>query len=390
MRRQHKMRKRIFVIVASVLLLAVLVKVVLSLDSLGKIVPTAARVVFHPGATLQQTDGRTNVLLLGIGGGTHDGPDLTDTIIFASINWKADTISLVSIPRDLWVPDLSGSVKKINEAYAQGEDNNQHKGIMLAEATVQKVVGQPIHYAIRLDFQGFVDAINEIGGVDVNVQHTLDDNYYPISGKEDDTCGHTPEELQAFNASESASLTPDQDTFTFFPCRYKHLHFEPGVQHMDGETALEFARSRHAAGSEGTDFARSARQQLIIEAVRNKMISSALLNPGKILNIYNIMKSSIDTDLTDTDLGLFLDKLPELKSAKISSNVIDYGDYATGRSGLLKEVEGNADYSYAYALIPRLGNGNYTEIQQFVACAVAGGNCVVAPTPRIQTASQTK
>jgi LCP family protein required for cell wall assembly len=325
-------------------------------------------------------------LLLGIGGGIHDGPNLTDTIILASIDWQKDTVTLISIPRDLWVPSLPGYVKKINEAYQIGLDDTPPDGIQKAESVVSGVTGQPIQYGVRLDFQGFVDAINQIGGVDVKVQHTLDDYNYPISGKEDDTCGHTPAELQAFTASLSASLTPDEDNFTFFPCRYKHLHFDPGLQHMDGETALEFARSRHAVGSEGTDFARSARQQLIIEAVRNKLISSAFLNPGKLLGLYNIMKSSIDTDVTQEDLGLFMDKILVLKNAKIQTAVIDFGDYLTGRAGLLDNSPVTAEYDYSAALIPRMGNGNFSEIHQYITCEITKGNCVVpaisgTPTP---------
>src|SRR5579872_678678 len=201
--------------------------------SVSQFLPTAAHMVFHPGASLKEVNGKTNVLLLGIGGGSHDGPNLTDTLIFASIDWKKNTVTLVSVPRDLWVPSIDDPVKKINEAYAIG-------GMSDAKSTVSSVVGQPIQYGIRLDFQGFVDAINQIGGIDVNVQRALDDYNYPISGMEDDTCGHSPAEIQAFTASASA----DTDTFTFFPCRFKHLHFDPGLQHMDGETALEFVRSR--------------------------------------------------------------------------------------------------------------------------------------------------
>lgn len=369
------MRKFIPFLIIGIIVAIVLFKLV---PSLGSFFPHAARVIFHPGATLKETNGKTNVLLLGIGGGTHDGPDLTDTIIFASIDWKKNTVTLVSIPRDLWVPSLTSSVKKINEVYAQGEDNNQHKGLLLTRAVVSSVVGQDVHYAIRLDFQGFVAAIDQIGGVDVNVARTLDDYNYPISGKEDDTCDHTPEDLQTFNATASAQT--DTDIFTFYPCRYKHLHFDPGAQHMDGETALEFARSRHGVGTEGSDFARSARQQLVIEAVRNKLISSAFFSPGKVLGLYGVIKDSVDTDITDTDLGLFLDRLPQLKSAKIVSSVIDYGDYTTGRAGLLQLAPVAADYDFLSVLIPRAGNGDFSEIQKFVSCEITKGNCVVAPT----------
>lgn len=375
MRRKSRMRKKVIFIILSILFFVVLVKVFFSLQ---KAVPVATHIIFHPGATLKQTNNKTNVVLLGIGGGKHDGPNLTDTIIFASIDWKKDTVTLVSIPRDLWIPTLKNDyVKKINEVYAQGENNTPPTGLKDAEKIVEDVTGQPVHYGLRLDFQGFVEGIDEIGGVDINVARTLDDYNYPISGNEDDTCNHTPEELQQFDATASAQT--DTDIFAFFPCRYKHLHFDPGTQHMDGETALEYARSRHALGIEGSDFARSARQQLVIEAVRNKLISSAFFSPGKLVGLYNIIKNSIDTDLADTDIGLFLDKLPALKSAKISSAVVDYGDYTTGRSGLLMIAPIAPEYDNLSVLIPRVGNGNFSEIQSFVRCEIEKGNCVVSP-----------
>lgn len=362
------MRKKIGLLIIIAFIIFVVVK---AWGFISSAAPIATNLIL-PQAQLKETNGHTNVLLLGIGGGSHDGPNLTDTIMLASIDWKKSKVTLVSIPRDLWVPDINYPLKKINEAYSIGGKDQ-------ARATVQEVTGQPIHYVLRLDFQGFVKAIDAIGGVDVTVQRTLDDYNYPISGMEDDTCGHSPSELQAFNASLSASLTPDEDVFNFFPCRFKHLHFDPGLQHMDGETALEFARSRHGVGVEGTDFARSARQQLIIEAVRSKLISSAFLNPGKLLDLYNIMKGSIDTDITQQEIGIFLNKGIALKDAKINTAVIDFGDYTTGRSGLLDNAPVNADYDYAATLIPRVGNGDFSEIQKYITCEITKGNCVVAP-----------
>lgn len=370
------MRKFIPFIIIGIILIVVLIKL---LPSLGTFLPTAGHIVFHPGATLKENNGKTNVLLLGIGGGSHDGPNLTDTIILASIDWQKDTVTLISIPRDLWVPNLNDSVKKINEAYSDG-------GMSLAKTVVQSVTGQPIQYGIRLDFQGFVDAINQIGGVDVKVVRTLDDYNYPISGMEDDACGHSQDEIQAFTATASA----ETDNFDFFACRYKHLHFNPGSQHMDGETALEFVRSRHALGIEGSDFARSARQQLVIEAVRNKLISSALFNPGKVLGLYDIVKSSIDTDMTDTDLGLFLDRLPALKSAKVITANVDLGDYTTGRAGLLELAPIDPVYDDLSVLIPRMGNGDFSEIQNYINCEIAKGNCIVSTVSGTPTPAKSK
>ena len=341
-----------------------------------KVAPTATKILLSSAPALQQTNGRTNILLLGIGGGSHDGPNLTDTIMLASIDAKVNKVTLISVPRDLWVPDLH---EKINSAYSDGQDQTPPRGLALAKSVVGKITGQPIHYGFRIDFQGFVKAIDEVGGVDVTVDRTLDDYQYPISGKEDETCGHTEDEIKEYtkNASDSSALT-------FFPCRYKHLHFDPGKQHMDGETALEFVRSRHAAGPEGSDFARAARQQKVIEAFREKIFSlETVFNPNRLANLYTILQTSIDTDIKQEEIGLFLKLAPKLRSAKIENAVIDYGDYITGRPGLLDNAPLSSEYSFSAALIPRVGNGNYSEIQSYVACEITKGSCRVGVTPTL-------
>jgi hypothetical protein len=102
-----------------------------------------------------------------------------------------------------------------------------------------------------------------------------------------------------------------------------------------------------------------------------------------LVGLYNIIKNSIDTDVTDTDLGLFLGKLPALKSAKITSAVLDYGDYITGRQGLLQIAPISPEFDNLSVLIPRVGNGNFSEIQSFITCEIDKGNCTVRalPTP---------
>lgn len=357
------------------------------------VVPVATQLLLHQEPQLQQTNGKTNILLLGIGGGTHDGPDLTDTIILASIDVKANKVSLISVPRDLWIPDLKG---KINTAYSDGEDNDQHKGLSTAKSVVGEVLGQPIHYGVRIDFGGFEKAVDEVGGLDVNVAGTLDDYHYPIEGQEDATCGHSPADIDAFVATTSA----DQALWDFFPCRYKHLHFDPGVQQMDGTTALQFVRSRHGVGSEGSDFARSRRQHLVIEAFRTKLLSAGiLLNPVKLVNLYNIVKGSIDTDIPESMSSSVITLLQNIKSAKIENAVIDFGDYLTGRAGLLDNSPVSAEYDYSAALIPRVGNGNFSEIHAYVTCEITKGNCVVPdapggiiapPTPSVSPTPKTK
>ncbi len=333
-----------------------------------------------PGIHIQKTtpDHRITFLLLGIGGGNHDGPLLTDTIQFASVDVNHNTIDLVSVPRDLWNPAIN---QKINATYALAEQNQVGSGLAAAKDIVSKVIGQPIDYALRIDFNGFVKAVNEIGGVDVHVARTLDDYAYPIDSMTDATCGHTPQEIIDLTAQEATGSATDPQAF---PCRYMHLHVPAGLVHMDGQLALEFARSRHAMGVEGTDFARSARQQEIIEAIRTKLLSTGtLLNPDKMIALFNIVKESIDTDISTSEIPDFIKLAQQLKSAKIHSYVIDYSDDPTDQGNLL--VQGNPnDFGGAYVLEPRAGYGNYTQIHEFVACKVQNIGCPT-PTPNPTT-----
>lgn len=372
------MRKKILFIILFAVGVYIAIRIFMGLSS---IVPTAARIIFHRASALHSTNGRIGVLILGIGGGTHDGPDLTDTIIYANLDPQKNKISLISIPRDLWVPDLSA---KINTAYADGEVNGNHKGLILAKAAVGKVIGQPIDYGFRLDFNGFVKAVDEVGGIDVTVEHTLDDYAYPIEGKEDDPCGLTSEEIQAFTATDSAEVDLQQK----FSCRLKHLHFDAGYQHMDGTTALEFVRSRHAIGSEGSDFARSRRQHLVIEAFRAKLLSlQILLNPGKLVTLYSILQDSVDTDIQQEEITLFIELAQKMQHATISSSVIDYGDYTSNRPGLLINPPISQTYNFASVLIPRIGDGNFSEIQSYVSCFITKDNCTISQNPSTQAPS---
>lgn len=330
--------------------------------------------IFHKTTGLKLATNRVNILLLGIGGGTHDGPNLTDTIIFASLDPLKNKVTLVSIPRDLWVPDLQG---KINTAYAIGEQKQNGGGLLLAKAAVQKIVGQPIDYGVRVDFSGFVKAVDLLGGIDIDVERSFDDYEYPAEGKEDDPCGHSEDEL--------LSLATASSQLDAFPCRYIHLHFNKGKQHMNGTTALRYVRSRHALGPEGTDFARSKRQQKVIEAVRNKVLSvDTFLNPSKMVSLYNVLKDSVDTDIKQEDYDGFIQLAQKMKQAKIQSMPIDEGDSAAGRVGLLTTPSSLDDYDNEWVLIPQAGNGDFSEIQSAVTCMTTGKQCPkISPVPTV-------
>ncbi|RJQ27460.1 LytR family transcriptional regulator [Candidatus Parcubacteria bacterium] len=312
-------------------------------------------------------DNSINILFLGIAGGKHDGANLSDTIIFANLNPSNNSINLVSIPRDLWIPSLAA---KINTPYAIGQ-MQEKQGIDSARKGLELILGEKVDYVLVVNFKGFEDFIDMLGGVDVEVQKTLDDYEYPIEGKENELCGHKEEDIP-FLATSSAALEA-------FPCRYQHLHIEKGVQHMDGKTALAFARSRHAQGAEGTDFARSTRQHQVITATKSKFLSlGTLFNPIKTLGIYNVLKNNIDTDISADEIDDFIKLAQKMRSARINNDVLDMGDAKQNRYGLLANPFPSEEYKNQWVLIPRIGNGDFSEIQEYIKCVIEGKICTIA------------
>jgi LCP family protein required for cell wall assembly len=256
------------------------------LDLLAKILvgPRVISAFFiDPASALDSTNKRTNVLLLGGAGGDHEGADLTDTMIFASIDLTSGDAVMLSIPRDIWLDSLQA---KVNTAYHYGEKKEPGGGFVLAKDAVYEITSQPIHYIAFLNFEGFVKAVDLLGGVEIEVERAFVDKKYPIPGKEKDECDGGPE----------------------YYCRYQTIRFEKGKQQMDGETALKFVRSRNAEGEEGTDFARSLRQQKVIGAVKNKILSSqVLLSPTKLLKLKSVLDQYViwEKDLSKTELAAF-------------------------------------------------------------------------------------
>lgn len=332
----------------------------------------------------QEKQETINILLLGIGGGTHDGPNLTDTIILASLNPEKKDVNMFSIPRDLWVPELE---ERINTAYADGEEKKRGGGLLLSKAVVEKVTGQPVDYVFVIDFTGFEKAIDFMGGVDVDVARSFDDYEYPVAGKENDLCGRDEEEIETL-ASESATL----DLVEVFPCRYKHISFKKGLQKMDGKTALEFVRSRHAKGVEGTDFARSQRQQTVISAVRKKALSlGILLNPVKVNGLANIVKEHINTDIKIEEYDDFIKLARKMEDATVKNYLIGTSEGDENTYSLLHNPP-SVEYGYRWVLIPRKGNGDFSEIKEYIDCIQKGNMCKITETGiRVSTESaQTK
>lgn len=243
-------------------------------EATGLTLLVVARLLWNGGVTLKSTDDRTNILLLGVAGGAHEAPDLTDTIIIISFHLNKKSIALLSVPRDIWSDTLKD---KINSAYHYGEKKKKGGGMVLARAVIEDVTGLPIHYTAVVDFSQFEKLISIVGGIDVTVPTAFTDTEYPIAGKENDPC----------------------DGDITFRCRYTTVQFTEGRQHMDGETALQYVRSRHAEGDEGSDFARGKRQQDIIIALKEKIIKlKPWLKPQLAMNLYRAVDAATDTNMT--------------------------------------------------------------------------------------------
>jgi len=242
--------------------------------------PTAIfQLLVNTGVDLKSHEGRTNILLLGIGGGTHAGADLTDTILVISLDTKRKKMAMISVPRDLWSDTLKD---KVNSSYHYGEEKKEGGGLTLTKVIVEDMVGLPIHYVLLIDFSGFESIIDIVGGIDIIVPKAFTDPEFPIAGKEDDLCDGDPQ----------------------FRCRYESVSFISGSQHMDGETALTYIRSRHAEGDEGSDFARGRREQEVLVALQEKLKNpSTWLPPSRAFTLFEAFDRASQTDMRIGELA---------------------------------------------------------------------------------------
>ena len=224
------------------------------------------------------TSDRTNVLVMGYGGGTHDGANLTDSMLVVSVLPQSHHTSLISVPRDLWVqyPPSSGQYTKLNSIYELSSNNGKQAatGGDAAAAKISLITGMNVKYWLTIDFTGFRDLINSIGGVDVYVPDSFTARY----PKNDDP---------AIDAS------------------WINVHFSKGNQHMDGETAIRYARAREVLDNlaEGTDFARSARQQIIIKAALAKVRQMSTW--PSLFKAMDALQHTIYTNMSLADLAEF-------------------------------------------------------------------------------------
>ncbi len=228
---------------------------------------------------------RTNVLLVGMGGESHESPDLADTIIVASYNHATKIASMLSIPRDLYLRVPENGSSRINKIYEDMKPRvGSAKALEILRDAAEQVANVEIHYYIRVDFQGFKDVVDILGGVDINVPSALHDEFYP-DGK---------------NGFET-------------------FHVDTGLQHMDGETALKYARSRRTT----SDFDRAQRQQHLLVSIKDKAMSKNIfVSPLKIQHLWDAFKEHVETDMSFAEMISFGRIAKKFDTTKIVSKVL--------------------------------------------------------------------
>lgn len=286
---------------------------------------------------------QVSILLLGMGGYENDAPFLTDSIMAVTIDPNSHRVMLASVPRDLVVrmnlQSNASSVwtNKINAAYEvpytniiccvaaayQGRDGGGHA----AEHEVGKVTGITFDRYIAIDFVAFRDMVNALGGVDVCLTSNLDDYEYP-------NYGHG----------------------------YIQLHYKAGCQHLNGEQALEIARSRHAIEpQQSSDFGRSRRQQDIMTAIKKK--ATTVNGFEKAPQLLDALQKNIHTDMSLSDMKAIYDWGKNLPNSSIIRIAL------TAPSGL---GDGNLLDSYNCGMGPEVSqlcadDQSYNMIHKYVA-----------------------
>lgn len=283
-------------------------------------------------SNLKQTDGVTNILLLG----RDQAAQLTDTIQVVRIRQDDKKVAMVSLPRDLQVTVPGDGIQKINAVFGQGytaekqKDKKVEAGANLAAKTVEKVSGVPIHYYITADFAGLKDVVNALGGVTLDVEKSFSDSEYP---------------KDYFTKDGQYVKTDGFDPFSV----------KAGTQTMDGITALKFARSRHGNNGEGSDFARAARQQKVILAIKEKSMTLGFLaNPVKITELIDSLGGHIKTNMGLSEIKDMVNYMGGVGQSNIITKVISNDP----KENLLVSVDEGG-----YYLKPKAGN--FSEVQKF-------------------------
>lgn len=288
-----------------------------------------------------EDQGRVNILLAGTSeddGPAHGGASLTDSIMVASIDTKNNTGFTMSIPRDLWVSYgeqcAAGYQGKINNAYQCGEDIEFSEsgyatgGMGLLQKIVSENFGIPIHYHGKISYNAFKDAVDAVGGVDVEI--TSDD----------------PRGIYDPN---------------FQPHEGGALKLNNGKQALDGQTALRLARSRNSAGGYGMsrgDFDRTTYQRAMLLALKDKALSAGVItNPAKLSELLDAAGDNISTNFQSSEVRRLYEITKQIQNQSVTSI-----DLASEEIGLLT----TSSYNEQSIVRPVAGMNDFSDIKAYL------------------------
>ncbi len=261
-----------------------------------------------------ESDGRVNIMMLGVGDPGHDGENLSDTNLILSVDTVNHKVAVISIPRDLRVRIPSYGQSKINNANAQ-------LGVKGAKSVFEDNFGVPIHYYVKANFTGLKQVVDAVGGVDVKNDYALIDTEYPCDKNQYKSCG---------------------------------FKLAAGQHHLDGATALKYVRCRK--GTCGDDFGRAERQQEVMQSIRARATSAGTLaNPVALAKLIAAAGSNVQTDLSVNNLLRLNDLTKPKDGGQINPiNIV----FNLNPDGFLVASNDSSD------LLP--ASGSFTKIQDFV------------------------
>ena len=342
-------------------------------------------------------DGRTNIVLLGMRGeGVEGGGLLADTIMVASVYPESDEISLVSVPRDLYVNVPGTSEKrKINAVHALGEEKKRGGGLEDMKVVLSEILGQEMHYAISIDFAGFEQIIDALGGVEITLEtpfeepiqfnepHVCDSKIFtePFKGENNVQmyeCKYTIKSREEITPPTSYTLTPpsycynkpNKDGYLKVRAQYPlctnsdvecggDFKLPAGTQILDGEKTLCYVRSRATS----SDFDRARRQQEVLKELKEKALSSeSFTNFEKINSVLQALGDNVRTDLQLWEMKKFFSYAQNYNTLTIDQKVLENSE-----EGLLyyPGENGNA----GYILLPR--GDSYDKIHEMFSSILA-------------------
>lgn len=320
---QQRLQKKLLIILGAVLMIFFILHGVIRIsDELRSTRLMQIVSQFFGKDLVQDEQGHTNILLLGVGGEEHEGGTLTDTVLVASIDHVNNRIGLISIPRDLYAEWTIGSFR-VNELYENAQRKwNEGEGIDFARSAMEKILAVPIPYVLKMDFTAVKETVDAVGGIDVVVPHAIYDPLYPKDG------------------------TYEYETFSI----------GSGEQHMDGATALKYVRSRKTS----SDFDRSKRQHQVLIAIKEKA-RSILRRPSKLKDLYFSLSDHVSTNMTIREVVALSRFASHWDSSLLSTGTLNDEPLLPG--GFLY-VPLRSAYGGAYVLRP--AGEDFIHIQKYV------------------------